>query len=352
MTNVKHSDIVRVLTTSAPSSSSADAEEIVRRYYGLTATAKPLTGERDQNFLIATDDARYVLKATNPAEERAVTNFQTEVLLHVHAVAPQLPVPRIHLSLEGEAEVLVDTGDVQPRLVRLVSFMPGIPLASVSPRSAALRRNMGRGLAQLGLALRGFFHPSAGHELLWDLKHASRLRDLLVHLEDDDRRALATRAINRFEEHVLPVSPRLRGQVIHNDFNPSNVMVDEHNHERITGILDFGDMVYAPLINDLGVAAAYHLGDSDTPLSTAAELVAAYHEVLPLEEQEIDILFDLITTRLTMTVVITGWRAARYPENRDYILRHNAMSWAGLERLSRLSREQGRDILRGACKMG
>jgi hypothetical protein len=52
-----------------------------------------------------------------------------------------------------------------------------------------------------------------------------------------------------------------------------------------------------------------------------------------------------------MTVVITGWRAVRYPENRDYILRHNAMSWAGLDRLSRVSREQGRDILRHACSM-
>ena len=352
MTNVKHSDIVRVLTTSAPSSSSKDAEEIARRYYGLSAKATPLTSERDQNFLITADNARYVLKATNPAEDRAVTNFQTEVLLHVHKVDPELPVPRIHLSLDGVAEVLVDTGDVQPRLVRLVSFMPGVPLAGVSERSVTLRRNMGSGLARLGLALRGFFHPSAGHELLWDLKHASRLRDLLMHVKDDKRRTLATQCIDRFEEHVLPTLPRLRGQVIHNDFNPSNVMVDEESHERITGILDFGDMVYAPLINDLGVAAAYHLADSDEPLSTAAELIGAYHEVLPLEKGEIDILFDLIATRLAMTVVITGWRAARYPENRDYILRHNAMSWAGLERLSRLSHEQGREILRHACDMG
>jgi Ser/Thr protein kinase RdoA (MazF antagonist) len=283
VTSVKHSDIVRVLTTSAPSSSSKDAEEIARRYYGLSATATPLTSERDQNFLISTDDARYVLKATNPAEDRAVTNFQTEVLLHIQAVDPELPVPRIHLSLEGEAEVLVDTGDVQPRLVRLVSFMPGVPLASVAERGAALRRNMGRNLACLGLALRGFFHPSAGHELLWDLKHASRLRDLLAHVDDEQRRTLATQRIDYFEEHVLPVLPRLRGQVIHNDFNPSNVMVDEHRHEQVTGILDFGDMVHAPLINDLGVAAAYHLDNSDTPLSTASELVTAYHDVLPLE---------------------------------------------------------------------
>ena len=31
--------------------------------------------------------------------------------------------------------------------------------------------------------------------------------------------------------------------------------------------------------------------------------------------------------RLAMVVAIGGWRAARYPDNADYILRNNALSW-------------------------
>jgi Ser/Thr protein kinase RdoA (MazF antagonist) len=273
-------------------------------------------------------------------------------MLHVADIDPQLPIPRVHMSVDGEAEVLVEIDEGQPRLVRMISFVPGLPVADVSLRTPALRRNMARCLARLGLALRGFFHPAAGHELLWDLKHASRLRDLFIHIEDDDRRALVTRYLDDFEQYALPVMPRLRGQVIHNDLNPNNVMVDEQTHEHVTGILDFGDMVYAPLINDLGVAAAYNLADREDPLSSAAEFVAAYHEVMPLEEQEVDILFDLIATRLVMTVAITGWRAVRYPQNRDYILRNNPMSWVRLQRLSHLTREQGQAHLRRACGMG
>ena len=73
-------------------------------------------------------------------------------------------------------------------------------------------------------------------------------------------------------------------------------------------------MVHAPLINNLAVAAAYQLAPTGHPLETAAEMIAAYHEVLPLETAELEILFDLIMTRMVLTVAITGWRAPRYPE--------------------------------------
>jgi Ser/Thr protein kinase RdoA (MazF antagonist) len=52
-------------------------------------------------------------------------------------------------------------------------------------------------------------------------------------------------------------------------------------------------------------------------------MIAAYHAVLPLEPAEFSVLFDLITTRMAMTIVISSWRAARYPANRNYILRNN-----------------------------
>ena len=69
-------------------------------------------------------------------------------------------------------------------------------------------------------------------------------------------------------------------------------------------------------------------------------MIAAYHAVLPLEPAEFSVLFDLIATRMAMTVVISSWRAARYPANRNYILRNNAAAWARLRRMAALSRDQ------------
>lgn len=342
-------DITSVLATAVPAIRPAEAEELARDLYGISATAGELTGERDRNFhLKAADGAHYVLKISNAAEDRLVTNFQTQALLHVEAVDPGLPVPRVLRTLDGEVEHLVERPGAEPRLVRVLTYLHGQPLHAV-PRTPAQRRNLGDCLARLDLALRGFFHPAAGHELMWDIKHASQVRPLLVHIPEDDRRALAERTLDAFEQNALPVLPRLRAQVIHNDLNPHNVLVRPDAPDEVAGIIDFGDMVHAPLINDLAVAAAYQTAEGDHPLASIAEFVAAYHARLPLEPAEIDVLFDLIATRMLLTVAITGWRAARYPENRTYILRNNPQAWAGLARLTELSRPEAQAYLRRAC---
>ncbi len=111
---------------------------------------------------------------------------------------------------------------------------------------------------------------------------------------------------------------------------------------RIAGIIDFGDLTFTARVNDLAIAAAYQVADSDDPLAPACDVIAAYHAVTPLDLLELDVLFDLIATRIVMTVVISSWRAVRYPENREYILRNNKPASARLSRIAGLSRGTGR----------
>ena len=200
------------------------------------------------------------------------------------------------------------------------------------PPGLELRQNLGRLAARLDLALRGFFHPAAGHELMWDIKHASRARDLLVHIDHERKRALAQRCLDNFEAHALPLLPRLRAQVIHNDLNPHNVLVAPDASHRIAGIIDFGDMVHAPLINNLAVAAAYQLAPTGHPLETAAQMIAAYHEVLPLEPVELDILFDLIMTRDGADGRHHRLARGTLPGKRLLHSAQQSRAWEGLER--------------------
>ncbi|WP_162419670.1 phosphotransferase [Microvirga brassicacearum] len=348
MTTTQLPDIVSLLDTASPVLSMPQVGEIARDVFGLTAAVSELAGERDRNFHLRVGETHYVLKVSNPAEDRQVIDFQTGALLHIASVDPGLPVPRVIPTRSGAAEWLLTCAGQEPRVIRVLSFLQGEPLYRV-PTSAMLRRNLGRDAARLDLALRGFFHPAAGHELMWDLKHAIRVRDLLVHIQDREQRALAERFLDNFETNALPVLPRLRAQVIHNDLNPHNVLVSTSEHSRIAGIIDFGDMVHAPLVNNLAVAAAYQLASTGHPLEAMADLIAAYHSVLPLEPIELEILFDLIATRMVLTVAITGWRAARHPENEAYILRNNPQAWAGLERFDSLTRTDAQAYLRQAC---
>jgi hydroxylysine kinase len=118
----------------------------------------------------------------------------------------------------------------------------------------------------------------------------------------------------------------------------------------VTGLIDFGDAVRAPLVQEVAVAAAYQLVDEGHPLAGAADVVAGYAQAMPLNEDELAVLFDLIAARLVLIVSIGGWRAARYPENAAYILRNNAAAWAGLQRIAALTRDEARTFLTAVAR--
>jgi len=339
-----------VLSAGSPALDTAWVRALAEDHYGLSGELVALTGERDRNYRLqsAIDGARYMLKVSHPAESALVADFQTQALLHIAATDPGLPVQRIVPTTSGAPSFVADPGDGLPRVVRLFSYLPGLPMPD-APRSTAQRVNLARALARLDLALQGFDHPAGALDLPWDIQRADAVRGLLVHITDPQRRALAEHALDRFEHVAKPVLPRLRAQPIHNDFNIYNVLVDPTATDRIAGVLDFGDMVRAPLIDDLAVAASYQLGTDGDALADIVPFVVAYHAVLPLQRAEIDLLFTLMTARLVMVVAISGWRAARYPDNAAYLLRNNPLSWARLAACEQVGDAAATTALRRAC---
>ena len=151
----------------------------------------------------------------------------------------------------------------------------------------------------------------------------------------DDLRALASATLTRFDTHIAPQLPGLRGQVVHNDLNPHNVLTLPGDPCTIAGVLDFGDMVHTPLICDAAIAASYHI-DPAAPLHSLLHFVRAYHATLPLTATELRLFPDLVATRMLTTLAIASSRAARYPDNAVYILRNVATARAGLRALAAL----------------
>lgn len=319
-------DAFEVMTAPVPSLSTDAATSILDTNYCLHGALTPLTSERDQNFLLtAASGDRFVLKIANSAEDPAVTDFQTAALVYLADAAPEQPVPRVVMTAAGADTMTVIASDGRRHRVRLLTWLDGVPL-QYADRAPDYAHTLGACLARLGQALAGFEHPGSDYALLWDLKGASRLRRLLEYVDDPDLRALCRTRLERFETAVLPKLGGLRWQVIHNDLNPSNVLVDPAAPGTVTGIIDFGDMVRSPLVVDVAVACAYLLQDSDDPLADVERFIGAYCAIEPLDAAELGVLFDLILTRSTMTILITHWRAAQYPENRDYILRNEPVA--------------------------
>ena len=327
----------------------AQAQALLRQHYGLEAQFSPLSGERDANFLVTPREGpRAMLKISHPLESPLVADFQTQALRHLAHSDPSLPVQRLLPTRDGADAVLLPCAGGQTRVMRLFSYLEGLPMPQ-APRSAAQRASVAQALARLDRALSGLQHPASRLALPWDIQYAHRARGLLRHVPDPARRALAERALDAFESQALPRLAGLRRQAIHNDFNIYNLLVDPAAPERLSGILDLGDMVHAPLVDDLAVAASYQIEVEGAPLGTMAEFCAAYHAVLPLQSAELQALPALVRARLAMVVAISGWRAARQPDNAPYLLRNNPISWARLQALDRLDPARASAVLHQAC---
>jgi len=320
-----------LLETQSPSFTIEQVNDIANQLYGLTGVLFPLTSERDQNFRISTEaEDQFVIKIANSAEDPAVIDMQLKALEHIAKVDPNLPVPEVLFSRNGLAIEQIQAENGDNHNIRILTYLSGAPPKD-DPTDHALHRPMGACLARLVLALRGFFHPIANYELLWDLKHTAKLRQYLPYITDANHHELVSYFLDRFDRNVLPLIPKLRAQIVHNDFVPDNILVAENDPERIVGIIDFGDMTHTPLINDLATTIAPMLRGQADPVGVAVEIIARYHEMIPLESAELRVLYDLIAARLTMLNVIAYWRYTLHPYNREYIMGGVEETWTSLE---------------------
>lgn len=340
--------IRKMLTSTPPAFSIEEAASIAAGSYGIHARPHLLVSERDQNFrLNAQDGRRYTLKISNSAEQLQVVDFQNRALLHMENKDASLPLPRMVRDLQGQLHCTVRK-DEKTHFVRVLSWVEGTVLNDADVNEDLANR-LGCLLARLGLALEGFKHPGSNPPSLWDMKRAAGLRDLLNYVDEPELRSLATQTLDQFVSNVKPILDTLRTQVIHSDMNPDNVLMDEARPDEISGVIDFGDMVNSPLIIDLAVASSYQLSDGDDPLGGALPMIAGYHAVRPLQPVEMELLTDLIRTRLITSLLINSYRVTLFPENRRYLMTSYDSARNFLFRLHKLSADRALERIRAAC---
>src|ERR1043165_5050482 len=155
--------------TSMESVDSIFAQAIAEKYFGIQASASELPSERDRNFLLtARGGEKFVLKIANVLEERKVLEAQNAMMQHL---AERVSFcPRVLLSSLGK-EIVV----VEGRFVRVLSYLPGKPLASIEVQSPELLHDFGRKLGRLSRALVGFDHSAAHRDFYWDLAQGAHI---------------------------------------------------------------------------------------------------------------------------------------------------------------------------------
>lgn len=334
------------LPASAPALTAAQAVEIADTHYGMAVNARPLNSERDQNFLIEDlSGSRFVLKIANPAEGLAVVEAQNAALQHLAANGPELPIPRLLSGLDGRT--IIRFGAEPAYAVRLLTYLPGELWVHYLPHRAELQKEIGRLLGSFDRALLFFDHPALHRQLSWDLAHAGWIEAVLPQVNDLQRRKILERELARYQQGILPILPSLRRSIIHNDANDHNLLIDG-SPAVISGLLDFGDMVYTQTIHELAIACAYVMLGQPDPLAAASAVVLGYHQALPLEQAEVDLLYGLIRMRLSVSAANAAYQGAQeHPD--PYQRVSEGPVWRLLEQLEKIDPGLARARLRHAA---
>ncbi len=331
-----------------PAFSREQAARIARERFGIDGPLRPLAGERDLNFLIEDPRGQFVFKIANARESIAFLHCQHRVLRWL-AEAEALPrVATALRSFSGHSIERVTGANGEAHACRVLPFIDGIPLAEVGEPPASLYADLGACLARVDRALDGIDYPALVRPLLWKMDDApgvlARFAPLLA---DDELRALVGRVEAGFAERVLDRAAHLRRNVIHNDANRGNVLVDS-GANRVVSLIDFGDMVESWLAVEPAVAMTYAMLGHDDPLPAAEALLGGYHEVLPLDADEITALPDLIGMRLAMSLSICAHQKRLEPDN-EYLAIDEADCRTLLETLAAIEYDEFHARLRAAC---
>jgi len=248
---------------------------MLRDVWGIEAEALTrLDTERDDSFRVTTTGADYLLKVAHPSDDPLYVNLQTAAMSFA-AEESGLPLQRLLLTAEGEIEPVIGG-----RVARLLTWLPGEPDQPIDPRL------VGQTLGRLNEALSDFDHPAAHRDLVWDVARLDLVRDLQQRFPSEE----VAEAFELWDALDLSDLPR---QVIHNDFHPGNVLSTDR---RITGILDFGDVVHTARVVDVAVALCY-FGYDD-------ELVEGFAQVVPLSDDERAALPALVAARYAQRILL------------------------------------------------
>ena len=307
------------MVNDAPRFDADSAARIARQLYGIDVAALPLTSERDQNFLLTTAAGeRRILKIANTLERPELLEAQQAAMAHV---APHLPAcPRPVPTLRGDVVTRIPGDDGRTHLVWAITHVPGAPLGTVRHRSHALLEDFGRTIGSLDCALADFDHPAIHRDFHWDLANARAVIDKYRSLVTDPElgRAIETIA-ERFDAHVRPVLAALPRRAIHNDLNDYNILVTGSlagaEGTRVSGIVDFGDIVHSFGIADLAIAGAYMMLGADDPLAALADLTRGYASVSVPREDELQALFGLSAMRLAVSACLAAYQRRLRPDN-------------------------------------
>ena len=325
--------------------SEKEIEELLKKYYQLDVKAKALTGEYEFNYLlVAADGTKYIFKLAT--DEHNFDFFDAQVKIVNHLLHSEVADKFSHYvpNLDGELLSKIQVNG-KAYYIRLLTFLDGDFWMDLNEKQDELHVDLGDFLGKMDKALQDFSHPAMKRHYTWDINNTADANRKLSCIKDHERRRIAGYFILQFEMEVLPNISLLRHAYAHHDANDTNILI---KGGKVRGLIDFGDMVYTALVNNLAVACTYAMMNHPDPLHAASLVVSGYHQAYPLTEQEVDLMYYLIAGRLCISVTQSAWNASLETNNEHHFI-SVVPAWDLLNKLIRINPLKAKDQFRKAC---
>jgi 4-aminobutyrate aminotransferase-like enzyme/Ser/Thr protein kinase RdoA (MazF antagonist) len=328
-------------------------KRMAKQLYGLDhVSVKLLDSYTDLNLYLQDETGReFVFKISNSLEQRDILEAQHQAMKHMTMHHKTLKCPGVCRTLKGEEIVGVESPSGTTHLVRMLTFLPGTIFVDLKDHPPKLLENLGQVVGEMNKAFENFYHPALHRYLILDLRNFADMEDYVRGIDNLHQRRLVKYFFQQYKTFVVPAFSKLRLSVIHNDVNNYNLLVNPAGETpTITGIIDFGDMVYTHTVCELAIAIAYALHGKSDPIETAARIVGSYHKIYPLEELELEVLFYLICGRLCSTIVMSAYQLKQDPDN-EYLKISVKPAREALEKLIKINPDHAVHVFRKACNL-
>jgi len=326
----------------------SEAEKILLKTYNLKGKAAKLPGEIDFNFKIKIDNSIcYILKISRPHEDLELLDFQQKLLKYIKTNDANLIAPKIINDVKGNFISEITDSNGNTRKVRLLTWISGRVWSSVNPQLGNLRFSLGNICGKLTKALQGFKHKKATRDFEWDIAQSLWTKKHL-NLFNSEEKEIISQFQNRFESNLESYS-KLRKSVIHNDANDNNILVSTTLIDpKVEALIDFGDAINTQIINDVAIACAYGIMNHNNPLAAALPIVKGYHNSFPLNESELEHLYNLVAMRLIISVTKSAINKIKEPNN-EYLLISEKPAWKVLKKWFKIPPEFAHYSFRNVC---
>jgi len=294
--------------------------EVVALYaeslFGVNGLIQSLGSCQDANFRLisSTESSQYVVKISNRSTLLDDITFQNHVMQYLTVSCREyiFPVPQRVLTtndLVGEI-----SSREQKYFIRLLTYVEGRLLSDFNILNSKSLESFGKFIATLNSSLSFFKGEFLERDSQWDMKKAYnwiiKYLDFLIEYPMKD---CLLRISDYMNSLVLKKSDVFYSQVIHGDLADYNVVakIDDAHRDfivKITGVIDFGDVVHSWIVGDIAIAIVPLLIRDDRHcLLYCADVLRGFlspdNTGYKMNTEEITALWPLVVLRSILLVV-------------------------------------------------